>query len=52
MMIKDYRSIRKNDVLEIVPRPGKKSIVTSKWIYNMKHVADGSIEKHKEIFVV
>jgi hypothetical protein len=26
-------------------------VVFSKWIYNIKHVADGSIEKHKAIFV-
>jgi hypothetical protein len=25
--------------------------VTSKWIYKIKHTADESIEKHKEIFV-
>ena len=26
-------------------------MVSSKWIYNIKHVDDGSIEKYKEIFV-
>jgi hypothetical protein len=25
--------------------------VTSKWIYKTNHVADGSVEKYKEIFV-
>ena len=28
-----------------------KLVVTSKWIYNIKHAADGSIEKYKAIFV-
>ena len=28
-----------------------KSVVTSKWIYKIKHATDGSIEKYKEIFV-
>ena len=37
----------KNDVWDVVPRPKRKSIVTSKWIYKIKHVADGSIEKYK-----
>ena len=50
-MIEEYQSIMNNNVWEIVPRPEKKSVVTSKWIYKIKHVADGSIEKHKARFV-
>jgi len=41
----------KNDVWEIVPRPSDKSIVTSKCIYKIKHVADWSIDKYKAKFV-
>ena len=51
VMIKEYQSIMKNDVWDVVPRPEGKSVVTSKWIYKIKHAADGSIEKYKEIFV-
>ena len=40
----------KNDVMDVVPRPVG-TLVTSKWIYKIKHVAYGSIEKHKERFV-
>ena len=50
-MIEEYRLIMKNDVWDVVPRPEVKSIVTSKWIYKIKHAADGSIEKYKERFV-
>ena len=50
-MIEEYQSIMKNDVWDVVPRPEGKSIVTSKWIYNIKQDVDGSIEKYKEIFV-
>ena len=50
-MIEYYQSIMKNDVWDVVPRPEGKSIVTSKWIYKIKHAVDGSIEKHKEIFM-
>ena len=32
-------------------KPEGKSIVSSKWIYKIKHVADGSIEKYKARFV-
>ena len=41
----------KNDVWEIVLRPEGKSMVTSCWIYKIKHVADGSVEKYKARFV-
>ena len=41
----------KNDVWDVVPRPEGKSVVTSKWIYNINHAGDGNIEKYKEIFV-
>ena len=46
-MVDEYQSIMKNDVWEIVPRSEGKSIVTSKWIFKIKHAADESIEKHK-----
>jgi hypothetical protein len=50
-MMEEYQSIMKNDVWEVVPRPEGKSVVTSKWIYKIKHVVDGIIEKYKVIFV-
>ena len=40
-----------NDVWDIVPRLDGKSVITSKWIYKIKHAVDGSIEKYKAIFV-
>ena len=44
-MIEEYQSILKNDVWDVVPRPKGKSVITSKWIYKIKHAANGSIEK-------
>ena len=41
----------KNDVWDVLPIPEGKSVVTSKWIYKIKHAVDGSIEKSKAIFV-
>ena len=41
----------KNNVWDIVPKPKGKSVVSSKWIYKIKHAADGSIEKYKARFV-
>ena len=50
-MMEEYQSIMKNDVWEIVARHERKSIVTSKWVYKIKHVVDGSIDKYKARFV-
>jgi hypothetical protein len=50
-MTEKYRSIIKNNVWEIVPRPKSKDVVSSKWLFKIKHVADGSIEKYKARFV-
>ena len=50
-MTEEYHSIMKNDVQDIVLRPKGKSVVTSKWIYKIKHATDGSVEKYKARFV-
>ena len=50
-MTEEYESILKNDFWGIVPRPKGKSIVTSKWIFKIKHATDGSVEKYKVRFV-
>jgi hypothetical protein len=50
-MTEEYQSIIKNEVWEIVPRPKSKDVVSSKWLFKIKHVVDGSIEKYKATFV-
>jgi hypothetical protein len=50
-MVEEHNSIMRNDVWEIVPRLEGKSVVTSRWLYKVKHAADGSVEKHKARFV-
>eukprot|EP01018_Ginkgo_biloba_P024033 Gb_18988 [translate_table: standard] len=50
-MVEEYNSIMKNDVWEVVLRPEGKSVVTSRWLYKIKHAANGSIEKFKARFV-
>ena len=50
-MTEEFQSIMKNDVWEVVPRPEGKSVVTSKWLFNIKHRVDGSMEKDKARFV-
>ena len=50
-MIEEFQYFTKNDVWDIVPRPEGKSIVTSKWLFKIKHGAYGSMEKHKVKFI-
>ena len=50
-MTEEYQSIMKNEVWEIVLRPKSKDVVSSKWLFKIKHVADWSIEKYKARFV-
>ena len=50
-MVEEYSSIMQNDVWEVVPRPTDRVVVGSRWIYKIKHGADGSIEKYKARFV-
>ena len=50
-MLEEHQSIMKNNVWDVVPRPKGKSMVTSKWIYKIKHATNVSIEKYKAMFV-
>ena len=50
-MTEEYESIMKNDVWDVVPKPQDKIVVTSKWLYKIKHGAEGSAEKYKVHFV-
>ena len=50
-MTEEYESILKNDVWDIVLKPEGKSVVTSKWIFKIKHATNGSVEKYKARFV-
>ena len=50
-MVEEYDSIFKNSAFEIVPRPVDKSVVGSRWIYKVKQVVDGSVEKGKARFL-
>jgi uncharacterized protein (DUF1330 family) len=36
---------------KFIPRPKEKSVVTSKWVYKIKHAADESMDKYKARFI-
>jgi len=50
-MVEEYDSIVRNNVWDVVPRPENKLVVSSRWLYKVKQVVDGSVEKHKARFV-
>ena len=43
-MVEEYTSIMKNGVCDIVPKPKRTSVVTSRCLYKIKHAEDGNIE--------
>jgi hypothetical protein len=43
----ELTTLEKAGTWETVLRPPNKNIVGSKWVYRIKHKADGSIEKYK-----
>ena len=50
-MVEEYDSIVRNSVWDMVPRLKNKSVVSSRWLYKVKQVVDGSVENHKARFV-
>jgi hypothetical protein len=47
----EYNSIMKNDVWEIIPNPMEKSVTDFRWLFKIKHAANGSIRNYKAKFV-
>lgn len=50
-MLEEYNSILKNDVWDVVIRFKNKSVVSSKWLFKIKHAPNDNIEKYKARFV-
>lgn len=50
-MDEEYESITHYDIWEVVQRPQINSIISYKWLYKIKHGADGNIVKEKVRFV-
>ena len=43
----EFDSIIKNDTWELVDRPAKRKVIGTKWVWKVKHKADGTLEKFK-----
>jgi hypothetical protein len=50
-MHEEYRDILKNNLWDIVSRPKDKSVVSSKWIYKIKHAVKGSGKVQRKICI-
>ena len=46
-MNEEMKSLQKNETWELVDRPPGKKLVGCRWVYTMKHKADGTIEHFK-----
>jgi hypothetical protein len=48
----EYQSLMKNNTWELATLPPGRKAITCKWIFKIKHKADGSIDRYKARLVV
>ena len=46
-MNEEMAALESNDTWELVPLPNGKKAIGYKWVYKVKHKADGNIERYK-----
>ncbi|KAK1614057.1 hypothetical protein QYE76_019574 [Lolium multiflorum] len=46
-MDSEYAALLRNQTWQLVPRPAGVNVIDSKWVFKVKHHADGSIERYK-----
>ena len=51
-MDEEIRALQQNDTWTLVPRPLNTNIMGSKWVFHIKYLRDGSVERFKARFVV
>ena len=51
-MQEELEALKKNNTWKLVPLPRGKKVVGCKWVFSIKHKADGSIDRYKARLVV
>ncbi|XP_070044864.1 uncharacterized mitochondrial protein AtMg00820-like [Nicotiana tomentosiformis] len=51
-MTKEFEALHVNHTWDLVPLPAGKKVIGCRWVYKVKHKADGSIERFKDRLVV
>jgi len=46
-MDEELKSLKENDVWDVIPRPAGRKIVASRWVYKAKGNAQGEVERYK-----
>ena len=46
-MDEELKSLKENDVWDVIPKPAGRKIVASRWVYNAKGNAQGEVERYK-----
>ena len=50
-MVSEYNSLIKNKTWELIDLPADRDPINTKWVYKVKYLADGSIDRYKARFV-
>jgi hypothetical protein len=48
----EYNALMRNKTWRLVPPQANKNLIDCKWVYKVKHKADGSIDRYKARLVV
>ena len=46
-MVEEMKALQKNSTWDLVELPEGKKTVGCKWVFTVKHKADGSVERYK-----
>jgi hypothetical protein len=46
-MVDEYNALLRNKTWTLVPPQSDKNLIDCKWVYRVKHKADGSIDRYK-----